>query len=103
MSDAEELYIAILREWEGRVADPVIYEHLDILFPAFAFRRVVFEMAKRSCCFSDVSCHKTRTKIVKKILCCSANLTYLYIKSTKGFFFNIFCCTFARKIRKRRT
>ena len=40
MSDAEELYIAILREWEGRVADPVIYEHLDILFPAFAFRRV---------------------------------------------------------------
>ena len=40
MSDKEEVYITILCEWEDRVANPAIYEHLDILFPAFAFRRV---------------------------------------------------------------
>lgn len=35
-----DAYLDILREWEGRVADPAIYEHLDVLFPEFSFRRM---------------------------------------------------------------
>ncbi len=33
-------YIEILRDWERRVADPAVYERLDVLLPDFAFRRV---------------------------------------------------------------
>lgn len=33
-------YKEILKEWEDRVADPVIFEHIDELFPSYAFRRV---------------------------------------------------------------
>lgn len=40
MSVQDEVYNEILREWEARVADPAIFEHIDILFPAFAFSRV---------------------------------------------------------------
>ena len=36
----DRVYIDILQEWEDRVADPAIYEHLDTLFPSFQFRRV---------------------------------------------------------------
>lgn len=35
-----DAYIDILRDWERRVADPAVYEHLDTLFPGFEFRRV---------------------------------------------------------------
>ncbi len=35
-----DAYLDILRDWEGRVADPAIYEHLDVLFPEFSFRRM---------------------------------------------------------------
>jgi hypothetical protein len=33
-------YIEILRDWERRVADPAVCEHLDVLLPDFAFRRI---------------------------------------------------------------
>ena len=33
-------YISILKEWECKVADPAVYEHIDVLFPEFSFRRV---------------------------------------------------------------
>ena len=33
-------YLDILREWERNVANPIIYEHLDSLFPAYCFRRI---------------------------------------------------------------
>lgn len=36
----EESYLDILKDWEASVADPEIYEHLDVLFPEFSFRRV---------------------------------------------------------------
>lgn len=36
----DTVYIDILRQWEDRVADPAIYEHLDTLFPEYSFRRV---------------------------------------------------------------
>lgn len=35
-----EGYIDILKDWERRVADPAVYESLDVLLPGFAFRRV---------------------------------------------------------------
>lgn len=35
----ERVYLDILKEWEDRVADPAIYEHIDLLFPAFQFIR----------------------------------------------------------------
>ena len=36
----DRVYIGILQEWEDRVADPAVYEHLDTLFPEYAFRRM---------------------------------------------------------------
>ena len=36
----ERVYLDILQEWEDRVADPAVYEHLDVLFPSFQFRRL---------------------------------------------------------------
>ena len=36
----EFAYLDILREWEDRVADPAVYEHMDTLFPAYGFRRL---------------------------------------------------------------
>ncbi len=33
-------YLDILKDWERSVADSVVYEHLDSLFPAFGFRRL---------------------------------------------------------------
>ena len=36
----EQEYKEILKEWEDRVADPAIYERLDVLFPEFSFRRI---------------------------------------------------------------
>lgn len=36
----DTVYVDILRQWEDRVADPAIYEHLDTLFPEYSFRRV---------------------------------------------------------------
>ena len=36
----DTVYVDILRQWEDRVADPAIYEHLDTLFPGYSFRRV---------------------------------------------------------------
>ena len=36
-----DVYFDILRDWERRVADPAVYEHLDTLFPAFSFRRIM--------------------------------------------------------------
>ncbi|MCF0176293.1 MAG: toprim domain-containing protein [Bacteroidales bacterium] len=33
-------YIEILREWERKVANPAIYESLDVLLPSYAFKRV---------------------------------------------------------------
>ena len=36
----EESYLDILKDWESRVADPAVYEHLDVLFPEFSFRRM---------------------------------------------------------------
>ena len=36
----DEEYKGILKQWEDRVADPVIFEHIDELFPSYAFRRV---------------------------------------------------------------
>ena len=36
-----DAYLDILRDWERRVADPAVYEHLDVLFPAFQFRRMM--------------------------------------------------------------
>ena len=36
----EESYLDILKDWETRVADPEVYEHMDVLFPEFSFRRV---------------------------------------------------------------
>ena len=36
----EDDYISTLREWERSTADPVIYENIDMLFPAYGFRRV---------------------------------------------------------------
>ena len=36
----EESYFDILKDWESRVADPAVYEHIDVLFPEFSFRRV---------------------------------------------------------------
>lgn len=35
-----DAYIEVLKEWERRVADPAVYEHLDVLFPSYAFRRL---------------------------------------------------------------
>lgn len=35
-----EDYLDILKGWERRVADPFIYEHLDVLLPQWAFRRL---------------------------------------------------------------
>ena len=42
----EQTYLDILKEWEDRVADPAVYEHLDTLFPGFAFRRLQQGSAK---------------------------------------------------------
>ena len=42
----EQTYLDILKEWEDRVADPAVYEHLDTLFPAFSFRRLQQGSAK---------------------------------------------------------
>ena len=36
----EDSYLDILKDWEIRVADPAVYESIDVLFPEFAFRRV---------------------------------------------------------------
>ena len=36
----EDAYIDILKEWEENVADPAVYEHIDVLFPEFSFRRM---------------------------------------------------------------
>jgi len=36
----DRVYLDILQEWEDRVADPAVYEHLDQLFPSFSFRRL---------------------------------------------------------------
>ena len=36
----EDSYLDILKDWETRVADPAVYESIDVLFPEFAFRRV---------------------------------------------------------------
>lgn len=36
----DTVFVDILRQWEDRVADPAIYEHLDTLFPGYSFRRV---------------------------------------------------------------
>lgn len=36
----ESEYLEILNDWQKTVANPVIYEHLDSLLPAFQFRRV---------------------------------------------------------------
>lgn len=36
----EESYLDILKDWETRIADPEVYEHMDVLFPEFSFRRV---------------------------------------------------------------
>ena len=36
----EESFLDILKDWESRVADPAVYEHIDVLFPEFSFRRV---------------------------------------------------------------
>lgn len=36
----DSVYLDILQEWEDRVADPAVYEHLDVLFPEFHFRRM---------------------------------------------------------------
>lgn len=33
-------YIEILREWERKVANPAIYDSLDLLFPKYNFRRI---------------------------------------------------------------
>lgn len=33
-------YLEILKEWERRVANPVIFDHIDDLFPAYGFQRV---------------------------------------------------------------
>lgn len=33
-------YLDILKEWERTVAGPAVYEHLDVLFPAYGFRRL---------------------------------------------------------------
>lgn len=33
-------YLDILRDWERRVADPSVFEHLDTLFPLFQFKRI---------------------------------------------------------------
>lgn len=33
-------YKDILKEWERTTANPVIYDNLDLLFPAFSFRRI---------------------------------------------------------------
>lgn len=35
-----DAYMEVLRDWEHRVADPAVYEHLDVLFPSYAFRRL---------------------------------------------------------------
>ena len=40
------------------------------------------------------------TKLAKISVCCSANPIHLYIKSEKGFFFNVFCCTFVAQIKE---
>ena len=42
----DNTYLDILKEWEDRVADPAVYEHLDTLFPAFSFRRLQQGSAK---------------------------------------------------------
>lgn len=36
----EESYLDILKDWETRIADPAVYEGIDVLFPEFSFRRV---------------------------------------------------------------
>lgn len=36
----ENNYLDILKDWEDKVANPAVYEHLDVLFPEFSFRRV---------------------------------------------------------------
>ena len=36
----ERAYLDILKDWERRIADPVIFERLDVLFPAYSFRRL---------------------------------------------------------------
>ena len=36
----DEFYLDILKDWESRVADPAVYEHIDVLFPEFSVRRV---------------------------------------------------------------
>lgn len=33
-------YLEILKEWERREANPVIYEYIDDLFPAYGFQRI---------------------------------------------------------------
>lgn len=35
-----DMYIDILREWERSTALPAVYEHIDVLFPEYGFRRV---------------------------------------------------------------
>ena len=36
----EDAYIAILKDWEHKVAYPALYEHLDEFFPPFMFKRM---------------------------------------------------------------
>ena len=33
-------YLDILREWQTKVLKPCAYEHVDVLFPAYQFRRI---------------------------------------------------------------
>lgn len=33
-------YLDILRDWERNTANPAVYEHIDVLFPAYGFRRL---------------------------------------------------------------
>ena len=42
----DNTYLDILKDWEDRIADPAVYEHLDALFPGFAFRRLQQGSAK---------------------------------------------------------
>lgn len=35
-----ETYLDILKDWESRVANPAIYDNIDLLFPAYGFRRI---------------------------------------------------------------
>lgn len=35
----QDNYLDILKEWEDNVADPAVYEKIDVLFPGYGFRR----------------------------------------------------------------